>query len=182
GYEKVNKFIASQGPMKNMIDEFWQMVWQQKSDKIVMLTNLIEMASIKCIQYWPEKGESCSYGGIDISYINTKEFNDYNIRTWEAVQPDSKPRRIRQFHFKAWPDKDVPDSAWCLVNFWKAVDTNNSAYGSPIVVHCSAGVGRTGTFIALDNLIHQANAEKSIRPLQMVQTLRRQRVNMVQTK
>ncbi|XP_052793847.1 receptor-type tyrosine-protein phosphatase alpha-like [Mya arenaria] len=182
GYEKVKKFIASQGPTKNMIDEFWQMVWQQKADKIVMLTNLIEMASIKCIQYWPEKGEPCSYGGITISYINTKEFPDYNIRTWEAVQTGSKPRRIRQFHFKTWPDKDVPDSAWCLVDFWKSVDTNCSANGSPIIVHCSAGVGRTGTFIALDNLIYQAKEEKCVRPLQMVQTLRRQRVNMVQTK
>ncbi|WAQ98520.1 PTPRE-like protein [Mya arenaria] len=141
GYEKVNKFIASQGPTKNMIDDFWRMIWQQKADKIVMLTNLIEMAST-----------------------------------------GSKPRRIRQFHFKTWPDKDVPDSAWCLVDFWKAVDTNSATNESPIVVHCSAGVGRTGTFIALDNLIYQAKAEKCVRLLQMVQTLRRQRVNMVQTK
>ncbi|WAQ98545.1 PTPRT-like protein, partial [Mya arenaria] len=137
---------------------------------------------IKCIQYWPEKGDTCSYGGITLSYINTKEFQDYNIRTWEAVQTGSKPRQIRQFHFKTWPDKDVPDSAWCLVDFWKAVDTDSSENGSPIIVHCSAGVGRTGTFIALDNLIHQAKEEKCVRPLQMVQTLRRQRVNMVQTK
>ncbi|XP_052793846.1 receptor-type tyrosine-protein phosphatase alpha-like [Mya arenaria] len=182
GYEKVNKFIASQGPTKNMIDDFWRMVWQQNADKIVMLTNLIEMAAIKCIQYWPEKGDSCTYGGICLSYIDTNEFKDYNIRTWEAVKTGSKPRRIRQFHFKTWPDKDVPDSAWCLVDFWKAVDTRSSANKSPIVVHCSAGVGRTGTFIALDNLILQAKAEKCVRPLQLVQTLRRQRVNMVQTK
>ncbi|WAQ98479.1 PTPRD-like protein, partial [Mya arenaria] len=91
---------------------------------------------IKCLQYWPEKGDTCSHGGIDISYIDTKEFQDYNIRTWEAVKTGSKPRRIRQFHFKTWPDKDVPDSAWCLVDFWKAVDTNSSANESPIVVHC----------------------------------------------
>ncbi|XP_052791694.1 receptor-type tyrosine-protein phosphatase epsilon-like [Mya arenaria] len=182
GYEKVNKFIASQGPTKNMIDDFWRMIWQQKADKIVMLTNLIEMASIKCKQYWPEKGDTCSYGGIDISYIDTREFQDYNVRTWEVVKTGSKPRRIRQFHFKTWPDKDVPDSAWCLVDFWKAVDTNSATNESPIVVHCSAGVGRTGTFIALDNLIYQAKAEKCVRLLQMVQTLRRQRVNMVQTK
>ncbi|XP_052791726.1 receptor-type tyrosine-protein phosphatase epsilon-like [Mya arenaria] len=182
GYEKVNKFIASQGPTKNMIDDFWRMVWQQKADRIVMLTNLVEMASIKCIQYWPEKDDTCSYGGIDVSYIDIKEFTDYNIRTLEVVKTGSKPRRVRQFHFKTWFDKDVPDSAWCLFDFWKAVDTKSSANESPIVVHCSAGVGRTGTFIALDNLIHQAKAEKCVRPLQMVQTLRRQRVNMVQTK
>ncbi|XP_052259000.1 receptor-type tyrosine-protein phosphatase kappa-like [Dreissena polymorpha] len=121
------------------LEDLWRMIWQQKVDKIVMLTNLVEMGT-----------------GRDT-------------------------RVVKQFHFKAWPDKDVPDTAWCLVDFWRAVGTRDEQQ-SPILVHCSAGVGRTGTFIALDNLISQAKMEKCVRPFQMVEALREQRVSMVQTK
>ncbi|XP_053398988.1 receptor-type tyrosine-protein phosphatase alpha-like [Mercenaria mercenaria] len=184
GYEKVKKFVASQGPTKQMIEDFWRMVWQLKSDKIVMLTNLIEMGATKCLQYWPkeEEEDECTYGNVVIKLLKTDKYLDYNVRYFEVVKNGEAPRRIRQFHFKSWPDKDVPDSTWCLVNFWRAVDTNAPSKAGPIVVHCSAGVGRTGTFIALDNLVNQARKEGSVRPLQTVQTLRRQRVNMVQTR
>ncbi|XP_060557616.1 receptor-type tyrosine-protein phosphatase epsilon-like, partial [Ruditapes philippinarum] len=185
GYEKVKKFVASQGPTKNMVDDFWRMVWQLKSDKIVMLTNLIEMGTTKCLQYWPkeEDGETeCTFGDIVIRLLEIEKFLDYNIRVFEVTKNGEESRRIRQFHFKSWPDKDVPDSTWCLVNFWRVVDTNIASNAGPIVVHCSAGVGRTGTFIGLDNLVNQARLEGCIRPLQVVQNLRSQRVNMVQTK
>ncbi|XP_060604513.1 receptor-type tyrosine-protein phosphatase epsilon-like [Ruditapes philippinarum] len=185
GYEKVKKFVASQGPTKNMVDDFWEMVWQLKSDKIVMLTNLIEMGTTKCLQYWPkeEEGETeCTFGEIVIKLQETQKFLDYNIRVFLVGKNGKVSRRIRQFHFKSWPDKDVPDSTWCLVNFWRVVDTNNVSDAGPIVVHCSAGVGRTGTFIGLDNMVNQARQEGCMRPLQIVQTLRSQRVNMVQTK
>ncbi|WAR08652.1 PTPRA-like protein, partial [Mya arenaria] len=163
-----------------MIDEFWRMVWQENAEKIVMLTNLIEMATVKCLQYWPEMGQTFSYGGIDISITDVKKFRDYEIRTLVAKKAQSKSRRIHQYHFKTWPDKDVPDNGWCLVEFLNAVETNSAS--APIIVHCSAGVGRSGTFIALDNLVDQAKTDKCVRPLQMVETLRFQRVNMVQTK
>ncbi|XP_052794507.1 uncharacterized protein LOC128227739 isoform X2 [Mya arenaria] len=180
GYGNVRKFIASQGPTQNMIDDFWRMVWQENAEKIVMLTNLIEMAAVKCLQYWPEMEQTCSFGGIDISITGVEEFRDYEIRTLIAEKAQSDSRRIKQYHFKAWPDKDVPDNGWCLVEFLNAVETQST--NAPIIVHCSAGVGRTGTFIALDNLVDQARTEKCVRPLQMVEALRHQRVNMVQTK
>ncbi|XP_052793368.1 receptor-type tyrosine-protein phosphatase epsilon-like isoform X1 [Mya arenaria] len=180
GYGKVQKFIASQGPTKNMIDDFWRMVWQENAEKIVMLTNLVEMATVKCLQYWPEIDQTCSFGGIDISVTGVEKFRDYEIRTIITKKAQSDSRRIQQYHFKAWPDKDVPDNGWCLVEFLNAVETQST--NAPIIVHCSAGVGRTGTFIALDNLVDQARTEKCVRPLQMVEALRRQRVNMVQTK
>ncbi|XP_052793366.1 uncharacterized protein LOC128227154 isoform X2 [Mya arenaria] len=180
GYGKVRKFIASQGPTKNMIDDFWRMVWQENAEKIVMLTNLVEMATVKCLQYWPEMDQTCSFGGIDISVTGVEEFRDYEIRTIIAKKAQSDSRRIHQYHFKAWPDKDVPDNGWCLVEFLNAVEAQST--NAPFIVHCSAGIGRTGTFIALDNLVDQARTEKCVRPLQMVEALRRQRVNMVQTK
>ncbi|WAQ98731.1 PTPRT-like protein [Mya arenaria] len=163
-----------------MIDDFWRMVWQENVEKIVMLTNLIEMATVKCLQYWPEMDQTCSFGGIDISITVVKKFRDYEIRTLIAKKAKCKPREIQQYHFKAWPDKDVPDNGWCLVEFLNVVETQST--NSPIIVHCSAGVGRTGTFVALDNLVEQAKTEKCVKPLEMVKALRRQRVNMVQTK
>ncbi|WAQ98719.1 PTPRE-like protein [Mya arenaria] len=163
-----------------MIDDFWRMVWQENAEKIVMLTNLIEMASVKCLQYWPEMDQNCSFGGIDISITAVKKCRDYEIRTLIAKKAKSKPREIQQYHFKAWPDKDVPDNGWCLVEFFNAVETQSA--NAPIIVHCSAGVGRTGTFVALDNLVEQAKTEECVKPLEMVKALRRQRVNMVQTK
>ncbi|XP_052791780.1 receptor-type tyrosine-protein phosphatase epsilon-like [Mya arenaria] len=179
GYCKARKFIASQGPTNNMIDDFWRMVWQENAEKIVMLTNLIEMAAVKCLQYWPEMDQTCSFGGIDISITAVKKFRDYEIRTLIAKKVCST-REIQQYHFKAWPDKDVPDNGWCLVEFLNAVETQSS--NAPIIVHCSAGVGRTGTFVALDNLVEQAKTEECVKPLEMVKALRQQRVNMVQTK
>ncbi|KAH3785442.1 hypothetical protein DPMN_163532 [Dreissena polymorpha] len=168
GFQKIKKFIASQGATEKTLEDLWRMIWQQKVDKIVMLTNLVEMGTLKCLQYWPEELNGvCKYGRVDVKYVDVVEMGDYNIRTFQIT--------------KAWPDKDVPDTAWCLVDFWRAVDTRDEQQ-SPILVHCSAGVGRTGTFIALDNLISQAKMEKCVRPFQMVEALREQRVSMVQTK
>ncbi|KAH3713592.1 hypothetical protein DPMN_073384 [Dreissena polymorpha] len=182
GFGKVTKFIASQGPTEKMIDDFWRMIWQHRVDKIAMLTNVIEMGTLKCLQYWPEELNGvCTYGGVEIKYAALDETFDYNIRSFD-IRRGKESRRVKQLHFKTWPDKDVPETTWSLVDFWRAVDTSDAANVSPIVVHCSAGVGRTGTFIAIDILISQARMEGSIRPLQMVEALRQQRVNMVQTK
>ncbi|WAQ98745.1 PTPRT-like protein, partial [Mya arenaria] len=172
GYDKARK--------SNQKYDFWRMVWQENAEKIVMLTNLIEMATVKCLRYWPEMDQTCCFGGIDISFTAVKTFRDYEMRTLIVKKAQSESRRIQQYHFKAWPDKDVPDNGWCLVEFLNAVETKST--NAPIIVHCSAGVGRTGTFVALDNLVDEAKTEECVRPLQMVEALRRQRVNMVQTK
>ncbi|XP_060555541.1 receptor-type tyrosine-protein phosphatase eta-like, partial [Ruditapes philippinarum] len=142
------------------------------------------MGTKKCMQFGPNEDEEneCTYDKVIVKLLNTETFLDYTIRHLEVRMNDEPRRRIRQFHFKSWPDKDVPDSTWCLVNFWRVVDTNAISKAGPIVVHCSAGVGRTGTFIGLDNMVNQARVEGFVRPLQVVQTLRQQRVNMVQTK
>ncbi|KAH3832450.1 hypothetical protein DPMN_105738 [Dreissena polymorpha] len=165
-----------------MIVDFWRMIWQQSVEKIVMLTNLVESGTVKCLQYWPDELNGvCKYGRIAVKYVDVGEINDYNIRTF-IITKGKEARTVLQFHFKTWPDKDVPDTTWCLVDFWRAVDTSDMTNKAPIVVHCSAGIGRTGTFIALDNLISQARIEHCVRPLQIVEALREQRVNMVQTK
>ncbi|XP_052241861.1 uncharacterized protein LOC127851914 isoform X14 [Dreissena polymorpha] len=182
GFEKVNKFIASQGPTEKMIVDFWRMIWQQRVEKIIMLTNLMELGTLKCLQYWPEEiGSVSTFGDVNVKFIGIEETYDFNIRTLNIHKGQEK-RHVKQFHFKSWPDKDVPDTTWCLLDFWRAVDTNDSTNTSPIVVHCSAGVGRTGTFIALDTLINLGRMEGYVTPFPMVEALRQQRVNMVQTK
>ncbi|XP_052224315.1 receptor-type tyrosine-protein phosphatase F-like [Dreissena polymorpha] len=180
GFEKAKKFIASQGATQRNLDDLWRMIWQQRVDKIVMLTNVIEKNTMKCLQYWPEELNGvCKYGRINVKYVDVDEMFDYNIRIF-TITKGHDTRVVKQFHLKSWPDKGVPDTAWCLVDFWRAVDTQKEHH-SPILVHCSAGVGRTGTFIALDNLISQAQIENCVRPLQIVEALREQRVSMVQT-
>ncbi|XP_052259438.1 uncharacterized protein LOC127863823 [Dreissena polymorpha] len=137
---------------------------------------------LKCLQYWPEdiNGE-CKHGGVLIKYVGIKETFDYNIRSLEITKY-GETRRLNQFHFKSWPDNDVPETTWSLVDFWRAVAKCDDTSTSPILVHCSSGVGPSGTFIALDNLIAQAQIENCVRPLHVVEVLRQQRVNMVQTK
>ncbi|KAH3781994.1 hypothetical protein DPMN_159905 [Dreissena polymorpha] len=135
GFEKANKFIASQGPTEKNLDDFWRMIWQQNVDKIVMLTNLIEMGTMKCLQYWPDELNGvCKYGRIDVKYVDVEEMFDYNIRTF-TIKKGHDARIVTQLHFKSWPDKGVPDTAWCLVDFWRAVNTQEE-HPSPILVHC----------------------------------------------
>ncbi|KAH3781970.1 hypothetical protein DPMN_159880 [Dreissena polymorpha] len=136
GFEKAKKLIASQGTTEKNLDDFWRMIWQQRVDKIVMLTHLIEMRTMKCLQYWPEELNSvCKYGRIDVKYVDVEEMSDYNIRTF-TIKKGHDTRVVKQFHFKSWPDKGVPDTAWCLVDFWRAVNTQDE-HQPPILVHCS---------------------------------------------
>lgn len=135
------------------------------------------------MQYWPVDNDEVQFGRFTVRVQSEDIFPDYIIRRIE-VNEGSDAYMFTQFHFLSWPDKSVPTTAWSLVNFWRAVNKHNNLKHSiaPVVIHCSAGVGRTGTYIALDNLYNQAKKEGCIRPVQMVETLRRQRVNMVQTK
>ncbi|WAR24562.1 PTPRU-like protein, partial [Mya arenaria] len=114
---------------------------------------------MKCIQYWPE--------------ADKVDFDDY--KTGE------EKRKLFHFHFTAWPDKSVPKYASSLVHFRHKVETTAVKENGPVIVHCSAGVGRTGTFIALNVLTEQASTVGYVDPVGCVNTLRRQRVDMVQT-
>ncbi|XP_062581698.1 uncharacterized protein LOC134243463 [Saccostrea cucullata] len=175
----VKSYIAAQGPLVATIGDFWWMVWNENCEKIVMLTNLIEDDKVKCIQYWPEKNEM-SAKNLNIEVVDVENFADYTIRTL-LLRKSKEERIVRQFHFTAWPDKGVPLYASSLVHFHSKVKNTASPGKGPLVVHCSAGIGRTGTFIALDYLIQQAKESQYVDVFGCVETLRRQRVNMVQT-
>ncbi|KAI0209848.1 Receptor-type tyrosine-protein phosphatase kappa [Lamellibrachia satsuma] len=163
-------------------EDMWRMVWQEKSNTIVMLTNLYEMAKEKCSRYWPEKGKVQSWGTYITEAISEDRFAGYVIREFMLKNEETRRmRRIRQLHFTAWPDKGTPEYAYPLLAFHRKVNSFDSVRRGPLVVHCSAGVGRTGTFIAIDILIQQAAAEGKVDVFQCVNLLRTQRMDMVQT-
>ncbi|XP_071163472.1 receptor-type tyrosine-protein phosphatase alpha-like isoform X2 [Mytilus edulis] len=181
GYGQVKKYIAAQGPLEPTINDFWRMIWQYDCGKIVMLTNVFELGKQKCKQYWPDpETKTKKYGSIEIVLIDEDVYSDFTIRTLKIVK-ENHSKTVKQFHFTAWPDKDVPKYASSIVHFRHKVFSSKVSPKGPIIIHCSAGIGRTGTFIALDYIVNEANEVKYIDVFKCVETLRRQRVNMVQT-
>uniref|UniRef100_A0A182ZNI0 protein-tyrosine-phosphatase n=1 Tax=Biomphalaria glabrata TaxID=6526 RepID=A0A182ZNI0_BIOGL len=172
------KFIASQGPNKAVLNDFIRMLWEQHVDIVVMLTNLVEEAKVKCEQYWPESGK-VSFGDTKVQVIQAKTFADYTIRTIELNQYNGGTRILTQYHFTSWPDQSVPNSPWALVDLAMKVLAHPTT--QPIVVHCSAGVGRTGTFIALHNVLKDAEETNRIDFYSTLVRLRQDRIFMIQT-
>lgn len=179
GYNRPKAFIASQGPNKLMIRDFWRMVWQQRVSKIVMLTNLVEACKKKCEQYWPDEG-STKYGDVSVRIVDTAKYTDFIIRTFE-ISKDDNSRIVKQFHFCTWSDHGAPTYPTTLLAFRRKVQSFNPESSTPILCHCSAGIGRTGTYIGLHYLLDQAAAEGQVDVLQAAHIMRGNRVNMIQT-
>ncbi|XP_053387666.1 cell death abnormality protein 1-like [Mercenaria mercenaria] len=183
GYKKIKAYIASIGPTYKYMEDmspFWRMVWQEKVGKIVMLTNLSEAGEPKCDQYWPEKDCSELFNDILVTSDREDIYADYTIRSF-TLQKDSEVRSIVQAHFTAWPDKGTPDDVTSLVEFRQKVNSLGTDLHGPILVHCSAGIGRTGTYISIDSLVQEGEAEGGVDIYACVRNLREHRVNMVQT-
>uniref|UniRef100_A0A8C1A1R3 Receptor-type tyrosine-protein phosphatase n=1 Tax=Cyprinus carpio carpio TaxID=630221 RepID=A0A8C1A1R3_CYPCA len=193
GYTDKNKFIAAQGPKQDTAADFWRMIWEQKSATIVMLTNLKERKEDKCYQYWPDQG-CWTYGNIRVAVEDFTVLVDYTIRKFcvynicccymcmiQASDGTKTPRLVTQLHFTSWPDFGVPFSPIGMLKFLKKVKQVNPSFSGPIVVHCSAGVGRTGTFIVIDGMIDMMYAEKKVDVFGFVSRIREQRSQLIQT-
>uniref|UniRef100_A0A8C3A0N2 Receptor-type tyrosine-protein phosphatase alpha n=1 Tax=Cyclopterus lumpus TaxID=8103 RepID=A0A8C3A0N2_CYCLU len=185
GYQEKNKFIAAQGPKEETVNDFWRMIWEQNTATIVMVTNLKERKECKCAQYWPDQG-CWTYGNIRVSVEDTMVLVDYTIRKFCIQQvgdvSGKKPQRlVTQFHFTSWPDFGVPFTPIGMLKFLKKVKNYNPQYAGAIVVHCSAGVGRTGTFIVIDAMLDMMNTERKVDVFGFVTRIRAQRCQMVQT-
>uniref|UniRef100_A0A671KYG3 Receptor-type tyrosine-protein phosphatase epsilon n=1 Tax=Sinocyclocheilus anshuiensis TaxID=1608454 RepID=A0A671KYG3_9TELE len=184
GYTDKNKFIAAQGPKQDTVADFWRIIWEQKSATIVMLTNLKERKEDKCHQYWPDQG-CWTYGNVRVAVEDFTALVDYTIRKfcvqYQASDGTKMPRLVTQLHFTSWPDFGVPFSPIGMLKFLKKVKQVNPSYAGPIVVHCSAGVGRTGTFIVIDALIDMMYAEKMVDVFGFVSRIREQRSQLIQT-
>ncbi|NXO63774.1 PTPRJ phosphatase, partial [Phainopepla nitens] len=183
GYNSKKAFIAAQGPLPNTIEDFWQMIWEKRIYSIVMLTKCVEQARTKCEQYWPDK-QPRSYGDIIVAMVSEVVLPEWTIRDFTVEKSNTaESHTVRQFHFTSWPDHGVPETTDLLINFRHLVHQYNSQnpIDSPTLVHCSAGVGRTGTFIAIDRLIQQMEMESTVDVYGVVYDLRMHRPLMVQT-
>ncbi|XP_075069425.1 receptor-type tyrosine-protein phosphatase mu isoform X13 [Mixophyes fleayi] len=180
GYHRPNHYIATQGPMQETAYDFWRMVWHENTASIVMVTNLVEVGRVKCCKYWPDDTEI--YKDIKVTLIETELLAEYVIRTF-AVEKRGvhEIREIRQFHFTGWPDHGVPYHATGLLGFVRQVKSKSPSNAGPLVVHCSAGAGRTGCFIVIDIMLDMAEREGVVDIYNCVRELRSRRVNMVQT-
>ncbi|XP_061297406.1 receptor-type tyrosine-protein phosphatase T isoform X7 [Pezoporus flaviventris] len=180
GYHRPRHYIATQGPMQETVKDFWRMIWQENSASVVMVTNLVEVGRVKCVRYWPDDTEV--YGDIKVTLIETEPLAEYVIRTFTVQKKGyHEIREIRQFHFTSWPDHGVPCYATGLLGFVRQVKFLNPPEAGPVVVHCSAGAGRTGCFIAIDIMLDMAENEGVVDIFNCVRELRSQRVNLVQT-
>ncbi|XP_046715590.1 protein tyrosine phosphatase receptor type Fa isoform X12 [Silurus meridionalis] len=181
GYRKQNAYIATQGPLPETVSDFWRMVWEQRSSTIIMMTRLEEKSRVKCDQYWPSRGTE-TYGMIQVTLLDTVELATYSVRTFTIYKTGSSEKReVRQFQFMVWPDHGVPEYPTPILAFMRRVKTCNPPDAGPMVVHCSAGVGRTGCFIVIDAMLERMRHEQAVDVYGHVTLMRSQRNYMVQT-
>ncbi|NWY42525.1 PTPRD phosphatase, partial [Sylvia atricapilla] len=181
GYRKQNAYIATQGALPETFGDFWRMMWEQQGATVVMMTKLEERSRVKCDQYWPSRGTE-TYGLIQVTLVDTVELATYCVRTFALYKNGSSEKReVRQFQFTAWPDHGVPEHPTPFLAFLRRVKTCNPPDAGPMVVHCSAGVGRTGCFIVIDAMLERIKHEKTVDIYGHVTLMRAQRNYMVQT-
>ncbi|XP_040613211.1 receptor-type tyrosine-protein phosphatase delta isoform X37 [Mesocricetus auratus] len=181
GYRKQNAYIATQGSLPETFGDFWRMVWEQRSATVVMMTKLEERSRVKCDQYWPSRGTE-THGLVQVTLLDTVELATYCVRTFALYKNGSSEKReVRQFQFTAWPDHGVPEHPTPFLAFLRRVKTCNPPDAGPMVVHCSAGVGRTGCFIVIDAMLERIKHEKTVDIYGHVTLMRAQRNYMVQT-
>lgn len=178
------EFIATQGPLPNTVGDFWRMVWEQQSHTLVMLTNCMESGRVKCEHYWPLDAQPCIHGQLQVMLISEEASENWTVRHLQLFHmKEQQTLSLRQFHYLAWPDHGVPYSPDPLLAFRKMLRQwmDQTTDGGPPIVHCSAGVGRTGTLIALDVLLRQLECEGLVGPFSFVKKMRESRPLMVQT-
>jgi protein tyrosine phosphatase len=187
GSEKA--YICTQGPTKNTIDDFWRMIWEQNSSVVVMLTKEVENMTPKCCRYWPEEGQAESFGKYRVTLNSVENSGEIVIRTFHMEDNWQGERRtITHYQYTCWPDHGLPVSTTAFLDLIKLVDKQKKT--GPVVVHCSAGIGRSGTFCTVHCAISKYKHDLAAKPdtppsfdiLHTVIHMRQQRPGMVQTK
>jgi len=187
GFQKFQAYIGSQGPLDETFEAFWRMIWEQKVYVVVMITNLVERGRRKCDMYWPKEG-TMTYGHIDVTMVKEDIMANYTLRTLKLKHTKLKKKKwiasermVEQYHYTAWPDHGTPADTLPVLAFVRKSVSSNPPDGGPIVAHCSAGVGRTGTYIAIDAMMKQAAAKQELNVFGFLKHIRSQRNHLVQT-
>ncbi|XP_026329243.1 receptor-type tyrosine-protein phosphatase N2 isoform X9 [Hyposmocoma kahamanoa] len=177
-------YIAAAGPLAHTAPDFWQMVWEQGSVVMVMLTRLTENGNQLCHRYWPEEGSEL-YHIYEVHLVSEHIWcDDYLVRSFYLKnQCTGETRTVTQFHFLSWPENGVPSSTKALLEFRRKVNKSYRGRSCPIVVHCSDGAGRTGTYCLIDMVLNRmAKGAKEIDIAATLEHIRDQRVRTVATK
>ncbi|CAG2199742.1 PTPRT [Mytilus edulis] len=183
-HDYINASYIDVRSKKVTMRDFWHMIWQENVGKIVMVTQLEENEKKKCERYWPETVNAPME--VNNYVVTMKEEKEHTVYVYRLITvsnkniKNEKEREIHHFHFTEWPDHGVPDSIK-VVNFYRNVMSKTCNQLGPIVVHCSAGIGRTGTFIAIDALYENGKKVGYINVMEYIQMMRKDRMNMVQT-
>eukprot|EP00794_Sanderia_malayensis_P012834 gene12834-14154_t len=180
GYKHPRAYIAAQGPLPGTTDDFWRMIWEQNAHTIVMVTQCMERSRVKCHEYWPGT-QATAFGEITVSLLSEFSYPDWIEREFLLEGEGEGSRKVKHLQYSAWPDHGVPRTTTNILDFLQAIRANVKPTHGPMVIHCSAGVGRTGTLIAIDTLINRLQEENVIDVYLTVCLMRMQRCSMVQT-
>ncbi|XP_073989269.1 protein tyrosine phosphatase Meg2 [Rhodnius prolixus] len=195
GYKQKNAFISTQGPLQKTCDDFWRMVWEQGTLVVVMTTRVVERGRHKCWQYWPIEADTAHvYGSFTVQTISVDTRPDYVVSQLILINNKTEERReVEHLQYISWPDYGVPENAAAMIGFLQLVRSTQERLvanlgdtwaghprGPPVVVHCSAGIGRTGTFCTLDICISRLDETGTVDVRGTVERIRGQRAFSIQ--